>query len=166
MDGKATDDRIELFIFPDGTTVEIIVFDHAPDVPQPAARAQRPAEVALSGPRAPGAEPPGQKAAPSAPPQDREAHVCPLCGSRFVYPLSWERDGDAAWRISLRCPECEARRDVSLGRRGVEALNRELYFGAQELAREADTISRRNFEEEAQRLVKALQRDLILPMDF
>ena len=53
-----------------------------------------------------------------------------------------------------------------LDRAGVEEFNRELYFGTQALAREADLMSRRNFEEEAAKIVAALGRDLILPMDF
>ena len=48
----------------------------------------------------------------------------------------------------------------------MEQLNRELYFGAQALAREADQMVRRNFEDEVDRIVTALERDLILPMDF
>jgi hypothetical protein len=55
---------------------------------------------------------------------------------------------------------------VTLGRASVEHLNRELYRGAQALAREADRVTRRNFEDEVDRIVAALERDLILPMDF
>ena len=66
----------------------------------------------------------------------------------------------------LRCPECETRREVVLGRAAVEQLNRELYHGAKAIAREAERLSRRNFEDEAERIVTALERDLIQPMDF
>jgi DNA-directed RNA polymerase subunit RPC12/RpoP len=166
MYDNAEDSRIELFIFPDGTSVEMIVFGHEAVAPRPLPRAPHAAEAPLRRPQAPRAAPPRPGRAPMETHEEREAHVCPLCGSRLVYPLNWERDGDATWNLTLRCPECETRRDISLSRRGVEALNRELYRGVQELAREADTISRRNFEEEAQKLVKALERDLILPMDF
>ena len=34
------------------------------------------------------------------------------------------------------------------------------------IARAADLMTRRNFEEEVERIVVALERDLILPMDF
>ena len=53
-----------------------------------------------------------------------------------------------------------------LGRAAVEQFNRELYHGAQAIAREADHLMRRNFEDEVERIVVALERDLILPMDF
>ena len=36
-----------------------------------------------------------------------------------------------------------------LGRASVEEFNRELYHGAQAIAREADRMTRRNFEDEA-----------------
>ena len=93
-------------------------------------------------------------------------YTCPVCGSRLVYPVDWERSGDAAWTLQLRCPECETRREVTLGRASVEHFNRELYQGAQAMAREAERLSRRNFEEEVERIVVALERDLIQPMDF
>ncbi len=68
--------------------------------------------------------------------------------------------------LQLRCPECETRREVTLGRASVEQFNRELYHGAQAIAREAARMMRRNFEEEVERIVAALERDLIQPMDF
>ena len=92
--------------------------------------------------------------------------MCPLCGCTLVYPIDWLRNTEATWNITLRCPNCETQRAVTLEREGVEEFNRELYHGAQALAREAESASRRNFEEEAERIVQALTRDLILPMDF
>ena len=165
----ATDDfKTELFIFPDGTAVEIIVFDrqgvpaasHAGSCgastcgcPQSVAPADRSAgrELALVPPLS---EP------------EYDAHLCPVCGSSLVYPTDWTRQNEAAWSLTLRCPECETRRHVLLDRGGVEQFNRELYLGAQAVAREADRMCRSNFEEESAKLVEALQRDLILPMDF
>ena len=83
-----------------------------------------------------------------------------------MYPVDWDRSGPASWTLALRCPECETRREVTLGRASVERLNRGLYQGAQALARAADRAMRRNFEDEAERIIEALERDLILPMDF
>lgn len=152
--------KIELFIFPDGTSVELMVFDrrHGCQTGRPvtATAEVRPAKPAQSPCCVP----------PPAPHEDPEAHVCPVCGSDLVYPVDWDRSGPASWILILRCPECETLREVSLGRASVEQFNRELYFGAQALAREADQMMRRNFEDEAQRIVAALERDLILPMDF
>ncbi len=151
--------KIELFVFPDGTSVEMIVFD---------AHARRPRAAAPARPAGTTANKiaPAACRVPAPPREDPAAHTCPLCGSPFVYPTDWERSGDTAWTLQLRCPECETRREVTLRRASVERFNRELYQGAQAMAREAARLTRRNFEDEAKRIVAALERDLILPMDF
>ena len=154
--------KIELFVFPDGTSVEMIVFDAdrrcAASAPaSPASRTQT-ADAPTSAP-APCRVPPPPR-------EDPDAHTCPVCGSRLVYPVDWERSGDAAWTLQLRCPECETRREVTIGRASVEHINRELYHGAQAMAHEAARMTRRNFEDEVERIVAALERDLIQPMDF
>jgi hypothetical protein len=164
MDANSSDRR-ELFIFPNGTAVEIIVFTPAPKTLHPVSRRQRSKPAAA--PQRPAAGP----SAASAPPPFgiREEHApsaCPLCGSDLLYPVDWARNREGDWNIRLRCPNCEAQRHIILGREGVEAFNRTLYLRAQALAREAHTLSRSNFEEEAEKLVEALYGDLILPMDF
>ena len=127
--------KIELFVFPDGTSVEMIVFDPATAGAAPRRRPRPPLR-----PRTPH-RPAG--ALPRAARRRRRTRTptrtpCPVCGSRLVYPVDWERSGDAAWTLQLRCPECETRREVTLGRASVEHFNRELYHGAQAMAREAD----------------------------
>jgi hypothetical protein len=151
--------KIELFIFPDGTSVELMVFDRG-------RRSQVGGPATATADMLPAKPAPAPCCAPLALPEDPDAHVCPVCGSDLVYPIDWDRSGPASWILILRCPECETRREVMLGRASVEQFNRELYFGAQALAREADQMMRSNFEDEAQRIVTALERDLILPMDF
>ena len=152
--------KIEVFVFPDGTSVDVLVFDEGArrrGCTAPAATAHR------------GSSAPGPCCVPPPPAQEDDgdgAHECPACGSTLVYPVDWDRSGRAAWTIRLRCPECETRREVVLGRAAVEQFNRELYHGAQTIAREADHLMRRNFEDEVERIVVALERDLILPMDF
>jgi len=164
------DYRMELFIFPDGTSVEMIVFAQACT---PSPDSCRPSLEHEVGPTEAEREPqPGIKptATHAPPPVGQEpvgvAHECPVCGCDLVYPLDWERNSEATWNLELRCPNCETQRSVILGREGVEAFNREIYLGTQVLAREADCMTRRNFSEESAKLVEALTRDLILPMDF
>jgi DNA-directed RNA polymerase subunit RPC12/RpoP len=154
--------KIELFVFPDGTSVEMIVFDadRRRDTSAPASTASRARTAGVP------KTAPAPCRVPPPPREDPDAHTCPVCGSRLVYPVDWERLGDAAWTLQLRCPECETRREVTLGRASVERINRELYHGAQAMAHEAARMTRRNFEDEAERIVAALERDLIQPMDF
>lgn len=160
---RNADYRIELFIFPDGTRVELIVFDAATQTRSAAQAAQASAGPAAA---APTREAPAPCRVPPPPREDPDAHHCPVCRSPLVYPVDWDRSGPASWTMILRCPECETRREVTLGRASVEELNRALYQGAQAIAREADLLTRRNFEDEVERMVAALERDLILPMDF
>lgn len=150
--------KIEVFVFPDGTSVEMLVFAEV-------TRRRGGTAPAATAPRE--ASPPSPCCVPSPPAhEDDGADECPVCGSTLVYPVDWDRSGPAAWTLHLRCPECETRREVVLGRASVEQFNRELYHGAQAVARAAEHMTRRNFEDEAERLVVALERDLILPMDF
>ena len=161
--------KTELFVFPDGTAVEIIVFDRQgvpAGTPSGACGASASTTPAGDPPAACRGAGRGLSLVPAPLQQEQDAHVCPICGSSLVYPIEWTREDDAAWSLMLRCPECETRRRVLLDRSGVEQFNRELYLGAQAVAREADRVCRRNFEEESAKLVEALKRDLILPMDF
>ena len=166
--GSSERQRRELFIFPDGSAVEMIVFAPATI---PAQTSSRPTRDRDAGPAEREAMPGVKPTATQAPPPVGQepggaAHECPLCGSDLVHPVDWERNSAASWNLLLRCPNCETQRSVVLGREGVEAFNREIYLGAQALAREAASMTRRNFAEESAKLVQALARDLILPMDF
>jgi hypothetical protein len=164
------DYRIELFIFPDGTSVEMIVFEKS-QVAQPAPQRSAPAQTTEAVPPpcdvcGPTASAVPQSLARTASTHDSAVHVCPLCGSEFVQPLDWQREGESIWHLIVRCPNCDTRRAVDLDRGGVERFNRELYRGAQVLTYEAERLSRQHFEEEAEKLVFALRHDLILPIDF
>ena len=166
--GHGEDYRMELFIFPDGSAVEMIVFAQASarspaSSPPMCDRETGPAERAVERDFKPTAT---QAPPPVGPELQGPEHECPVCACDLVYPVDWERNSEARWNLFLRCPNCETQRRVVLGRDGVEALNREIYRGSQALAREADAMTRRNFAEESAKLVEALARDLILPMDF
>lgn len=172
------DFKIELFIFPDGTAVEMMVFDHAgagsaPPAPVTPSSSHAASGRSASSPSAAPETPPPRCAVDHAPDPTSiatatpaEVHVCPVCGGDLVHPVDWERTGDAVWQLRLRCPECETERCVAMGRPEVEQLNRELYHGAQALAREAERVSRQNFEDEARRFIDALRSGDIEPIDF
>jgi hypothetical protein len=172
-DRTMDDFKIELFIFPDGTAVEMMVFDR----PACGATSSAPETSSSSLPTPHAAtvpaptDPPSRCAVGHAPALAEvatagEVHVCPVCHGDLVHPVDWQRTGEATWRLRLRCPECETLREVVMGRAEVEQLNRELYHGTQELAREAQRVSRQNFEDEARHFVAALRRGDIEPIDF
>jgi hypothetical protein len=164
--GGQADFRIERFVFPDGMSVELMVFQQ-----QPARRRAAP----LPGPCV--APPPGPCAAPPPGPADAtetparandaaDAGRCPVCGGRLVYPLDWRRTSRSTWTLRLRCPDCETLRCVIMDRVAVEQLNRELYRARQAVAAESQALTRRHFKEEAERIAAALASGLIQPMDF
>ncbi len=149
--------RVELFIFPDGMAIEMIVFDQENESQQTAAGypgscAESCEAETISSP------------APTA--AEGDVHVCPVCRSTLVYPTDWQRTGSATWELKLRCPNCETQRNITLDREGVEQFNRVLYEGSEALAKQAEQLTRLHFEEEAERFVHALDEDQILPMDF
>lgn len=173
-DRTMDDFKIELFIFPDGTAVEMMVFDQPERSTASSAPAATSSGLPATFPACTAAEPaaPPPRYAVGHPPELAEVttaaqvHVCPVCHGDLVHPVDWRRTGKASWSLRLRCPECERQRSVILGRSEVEQLNRDLYHGTQELAREAQRVSRRNFEDEARRFVAALHRGDIEPIDF
>ncbi len=170
--------RIEFFVFPDGTSVEMMVFDGAGDAaPIGSYHARgagtRDAHASESGSAGHTGTVPRVAPSPCAAPPPAttvrsglDARVCPLCGSAHVYPLDWQRRGENTWALFLRCPNCETHRDVVMDRPAVEQLNRELYKAHKAVEEESRETSRRNFQEEAERIVAALSSGLIQPMDF
>lgn len=167
------DYRIELFVFPDGTTVEMLVFEDgslaSADRLRERARQAAGTGGAGAGREAgggvsPGAGAPGRAAAAAR--RGDDPCVCPVCASDLVQPVDWVQRGRGTWEVRLRCPECETARRMVLGREAVERLNRVLYQTTQALAREAAEFERRNFLDEAEKFIWALRRDLIAPDDF
>ena len=186
------DTRVELFIFPDGSSVEIIVAPAfcspssspagSPANSQAKSNAGSPATSRANSDTSSHASSPAKSRNPKrdsatathpAPLDDHatlildgSAHVCPLCASDLVYPVDGTRIDDNHWRLTLRCPNCELSRDVVLTQEGAERLDHQLCHGLEVLAHEADELSRQHFEEEGEKLIDALRNDRILPIDF
>jgi hypothetical protein len=126
-------------------------------------------------PRAP--KPPQGSAAPAAREQDRagapgsavtpeELHVCFNCRGELVYPLDWCEEGLRHWRIVLRCPDCESRREGVFEQAAVELLDDELDRAAGALLGDLRRMTHANMSEEVEFFCKALDADLITPADF
>lgn len=97
---------------------------------------------------------------------DLPLHKCFNCGSDFVYPLDWEEAGHRSWRIVLRCPECESRREGVFDQPAVERLDDMLDAGTALLMADARRMSHSNMSEEVEVLARALREDLITADDF
>ena len=93
-------------------------------------------------------------------------HVCFNCGGELVYPLDWCEEGVRHWRIVLRCPDCESRREGVFEQAAVELLDDELDRAAGALLGDLRRMTHANMSEEVEFFVKALDADLITPADF
>jgi len=98
--------------------------------------------------------------------QERELHVCPECSSKLVHPTDWEPVGRARWRVDLRCPECEWFESEVHDQKIMDAFDEVLDEGTEGLLEDLSELSRAIMEEEVERFVDALDRDLVVPEDF
>ena len=96
----------------------------------------------------------------------RQLHVCFHCAGELAYPLDWCEEGPRHWRIVLRCPECESRREGVFEQTAVERLDDELDRGASALLGDLRRMTHANMSEEIEFFVRALDADLIVPSDF
>jgi hypothetical protein len=95
-----------------------------------------------------------------------DLHVCADCRSELVYPLDWSEEGPRHWRIVLRCPECESRREGVFEHHDVELFDDERERGAVMLFEDLQRVTHLNMAEEADSLAKALELDLVTAEDF
>ena len=107
-----------------------------------------------------GAKASGQVSSPD------QLHICFHCAGELVYPLDWSEEGPRHWRIVLRCPECESRREGVFDQTAVERLDDELDRGASALLGDLRRITHANMSEEIEFFIRALDADLVTPSDF
>lgn len=92
--------------------------------------------------------------------------ICGSCDSPLVQPVNWAGHGADAWRVELRCPECEERGTTLIEDGLAEQLT--LFHERARALVELSMIrlASDNAEQEIERFARALQRDLIVPEDF
>src|ERR1700756_5832927 len=95
-----------------------------------------------------------------------QLHVCFHCAGELVYPLDWSEEGLRHWRIVLRCPECESRREGVFEQASVEMLDDELDRASSALLGDLRRMTHANMTEEAEFFIRALDADLIIPSDL
>jgi hypothetical protein len=93
-------------------------------------------------------------------------HVCFHCAGELAYPLDWSEEGPRHWRILLRCPECESRREGVFEQSAVERLDDELDRGSSALLGDLRRMTHANMSEEIEFFVRALDADVVTPNDF
>jgi hypothetical protein len=93
-------------------------------------------------------------------------HVCPRCAGGLVHPLDWVEESPGCWRILMRCPDCDLRREGVFGGALVERLDEELDRATGALLSDLKQLTHANMTEEVELFSRALQLDLIGPSDF
>jgi hypothetical protein len=101
-----------------------------------------------------------------APDRPVELHVCPVCASELVLPVTWEEAGMTHWDVTLRCPDCEWSGSGVFDVDAIERFDEELDRGTETLVRDLQRLMRANMEDEIERWVAALAAGAILPEDF
>ena len=109
---------------------------------------------------------PGEHGRPQDVGSPGQLHICFHCAGELVYPLDWSEEGPRHWRIVLRCPECESRREGVFDQATVERLDDELDRGSSALLGDLRRMTHANMSEEIEFFTRALAADLILPSDF
>lgn len=95
-----------------------------------------------------------------------EMHVCEQCSSDLVYPVAWEERTEDSWFVERRCPNCEWRHEGEFHQSEVEIFDDVLNEGTESLLTKLREFARANMEDDVERLINALEADLIEPMDF
>src|SRR5271167_3467108 len=95
-----------------------------------------------------------------------DLHICFHCSGELVFPLDWAEEGRRHWRIVLRCPECESRREGIFEQSSVERLEDELDRAAAALLGDLRRMTHANMSDEIEFFIRALDADLIVPSDF
>ncbi len=107
-----------------------------------------------------------RRQAPDTPAAPDQLHICFHCAGELVYPLDWAEEGPRRWRIVLRCPECESRREGVFEQSTVERLDDELDRATGELLSDLRRMTHANMSDEIETFIRALDADLIEPSDF
>jgi hypothetical protein len=139
--GHHTRHRVRL---PSGKQIDVVYRDQQQDAP-----AEAPDSIAPNSVRAPD-----------------PLHVCFHCAGELAYPLDWVEEGPRHWRIVLRCPECEARREGVFEQSVVEELDEQLDQATGALLSDLKQLTQANMEDEVEFFIRALDADLIVPSDF
>ena len=148
---------------PGGRQIEVIYLDNSHEHLDEAPPGTPPAAQTSS--ETPVAQKPWAGDSPTTAPGEA-LHVCPRCAGGLVHPLDWVEESPGRWRILMRCPDCDLRREGVFGQALVERLDEELDRATGALLTDLKQLTQANMTGEIERFSRALQLDLIGPNDF
>jgi hypothetical protein len=101
---------------------------------------------------------------PSQEPEE-DLRTCRFCGGPFVGPLECSAEG-SAFRILLRCGNCDCRRWVVATRERAVRFEHDVARDLLEIARAAERLDSQRFAAQTDAFATALAHDLIDASDF
>jgi hypothetical protein len=92
--------------------------------------------------------------------------LCGACPGDMVRPLAIEPADDGMFWVERMCPDCHWCDEGTYTQERVESYHDALEDGAEEMLTALRTMSRLNMEDDVDRMITAIRRGLIQPMDF
>jgi hypothetical protein len=107
-----------------------------------------------------------EKPAPIATPRGRPILMCPECGSDKACPMEWAEAGEHHWWLLIRCPDCDAWVQATIGNSLAAALDVELDRQQAQIAAALAELEAEAMAADAYLLAAALELDLVNADDF
>ena len=107
-----------------------------------------------------------EKPRPVDTPRRRPILMCPECGSDKACPIEWAEAGAHHWWLLIRCGECEAWIQATIGNALAAALDIELDRQQAQITHALAALEAQRMAEDADVLATALELDLVDADDF
>jgi hypothetical protein len=92
--------------------------------------------------------------------------MCPECGSDRACPVDWAEAGENHWWLLIRCGECEAWIQATIGNEQAAALDVQLDCQQAQIADALAALEAEEMAAEADLLATALELELVNADDF
>ncbi len=99
-------------------------------------------------------------------PTREQLHICPVCSSELVQPVSWSEASEDRWELTLECPNCWWSTYGLYDCHQVHELEERLDDGLGDMLDDLKRLTHANMADQIDRFVAALEADLVLPEDF
>ena len=99
-------------------------------------------------------------------PRKRPLLMCTACGSDKACPVEWAEAGEHHWWLLVRCGECEAWIQATIGNALATELDVELDRQQAQIAAAAAALQDERMADDADLLAAALELDLVDADDF
>ena len=107
-----------------------------------------------------------EKPRPVDTPRKRPLLMCPECGSDKACPMDWAEAGEQHWWLLIRCGECGAWIQATIGNSLAAALDVELDRQQAQIADALAALEAEQMAADADLLATALELDLLDAEDF